>query len=179
MGAEQSRAAGAGAPPAPGAPFAVQPAHPGEVAQTAGTFLCVGIDLGTARSGYAFAYGALNQPQLQFSWPGEATQQAKTLTALLYDRAWQPIAWGMDAVSGQAAGPHLQPRWRNRSAAACTDLPLHRPACRRTDLPPPLPPSRCTRADAAPPTPRPQVPGRAAQLPARLHVLGVIQAAAV
>ena len=36
--------------------------------------------------------------QLQFSWPGELIQQAKTLTALLYDTVtWRPIAWGMEA----------------------------------------------------------------------------------
>lgn len=60
--------------------------------------LYVGIDFGTSRSGYAFAYGADSPPQLQFVWPGESVQQAKTVTALLYDkRTWDPIAWGMEA----------------------------------------------------------------------------------
>ncbi len=58
----------------------------------------VGIDFGTSRSGYAFAYGADSTPQLQFNWPGESVQQAKTLTAILYDkRTWEALAWGMDA----------------------------------------------------------------------------------
>ncbi len=36
--------------------------------------------------------------QLQYKWPGEPVAQAKTMTALLYDkRSWQPIAWGMEA----------------------------------------------------------------------------------
>jgi hypothetical protein len=35
---------------------------------------------------------------LQFDWPGELVQQAKTITALLYDKnTWTPIAWGMEA----------------------------------------------------------------------------------
>jgi hypothetical protein len=58
----------------------------------------VGIDFGTSRSGYAFAYGADSAPQLHFNWPGETVQQAKTLTALLYDvNSWEPLAWGMEA----------------------------------------------------------------------------------
>ncbi len=58
----------------------------------------VGIDFGTSRSGYAFAFGADSAPQLHFSWPGETVQQAKTLTALLYDvKTWEPLAWGMEA----------------------------------------------------------------------------------
>ncbi len=57
-----------------------------------------GIDFGTARSGYAFALGTDASVQLQFTWPGELIQQAKTLTALLYDTTtWRPIAWGMEA----------------------------------------------------------------------------------
>jgi hypothetical protein len=58
-----------------------------------------GIDFGTARSGYAFALGTDQQVvQVQLSWPGELIQQAKTLTALLYDTTtWRPIAWGMEA----------------------------------------------------------------------------------
>lgn len=57
-----------------------------------------GIDFGTARSGYAFAMGWNAAVQLQYKWPGEPVAQAKTMTALLYDkRTWQPIAWGMEA----------------------------------------------------------------------------------
>jgi hypothetical protein len=50
------------------------------------------------RSSYAFALGTDQVVQHQFSWPGEPIQQAKTLTALLYDTTtWRPIAWGMEA----------------------------------------------------------------------------------
>jgi hypothetical protein len=60
----------------------------------------VGVDFGTSRSGYAFAHGSDSAPQLQFSWPGESVQAAKTLTSLLYDKStWEPISWGMEAYS--------------------------------------------------------------------------------
>jgi hypothetical protein len=58
----------------------------------------VGIDVGAALSGYAFAYGSDAVPTLQREWPGLETPASKTLTALLYDtQTWQPVAWGMQA----------------------------------------------------------------------------------
>ena len=75
-----------------------QRARPSHRLNTSTARCATGIDFGTARSGYAFAVGTEPAVQLQFSWPGELIQQAKTLTALLYDTVtWRPIAWGMEA----------------------------------------------------------------------------------
>ena len=95
MGAAPSRGDGGGAPQGAPCAYGVHSIAPAP-SVTAAASLCVGIDLGTARSGWAFAYGPHNAPLLNFNWPGETTQQAKTLTALLY-HGWQPVAWGADA----------------------------------------------------------------------------------
>lgn len=72
--------------------------RPGPAPLRPANVIYVGIDFGTSRSGYAYAYGADSKPALQFTWPGETIQQAKTVTAILYDRrTWDPIAWGMEA----------------------------------------------------------------------------------
>ena len=60
---------------------------PGDPLRSANA-ISVGIDFGTARSGYAFVYGTDNVPQLQFAWPGEADRQVGWSDALCWHRSF-------------------------------------------------------------------------------------------
>jgi hypothetical protein len=65
------------------------------------TIANAGIDIGTVRSGYAFAIGADTTVQLQHSWPGELLQHSKATTAIMYARdSDRPVGWGWRAYMG-------------------------------------------------------------------------------
>lgn len=62
--------------------------------------LSIGLDFGTARSGYSWC-GADRAVQVRQRWRGSAAPYAKTLTALLYERRggrFEVVAWGWEAL---------------------------------------------------------------------------------
>ena len=57
----------------------------------------VGIDFGTSRSGYAYAFKDDQKVVGKTDWPGQPMPYIKTLTQILYSPEQQPEAWGYEA----------------------------------------------------------------------------------
>lgn len=57
----------------------------------------IGIDFGTSRSGYAYAFADDKRIVGRIDWPGQAAPYIKTLTQLLYSPQMKVEAWGYEA----------------------------------------------------------------------------------